>query len=75
MTNRLDSFINAYHHMYSERNDINRVVVTPDYVMKNWDNITYAMRILYLYPDYFIDIVKKKKYIPERNFFLPKIFS
>ena len=43
MTNSLDEFINAYHHMYSERNDIKRIVVTPDYVMNNWDNITYAM--------------------------------
>ena len=60
MKNSLDEFIDAYHHMYSERNDIKRIVVTPDYVMNNWDNITYAMRILYLYPDYFIDIVKRK---------------
>lgn len=74
MTNRLDSFINAYHHMYSERNDINRVVVTPDYVMKNWDNITYAMRILYLYPDYFIDIVKKKNTYLREIFFYQRFF-
>lgn len=74
MTNRLDSFINAYHHMYSERNDINRVVVTPDYVMKNWDNITYAMRILYLYPDYFIDVVKKKNTYLREIFFYQRFF-
>ena len=74
MTNNLDEFIDAYHHMYSERNDINRIVVTPDYVMENWDNITYAMRILYLYPDYFIDIVKRKNTYLQQLFFYQRVF-
>lgn len=74
MTNSLDEFIDAYHHMYSERNDIKRIVVTPDYVMNNWDNITYAMRILYLYPDYFIDIVKRKNTYLQEIFFYQRVF-
>lgn len=74
MKNNLDEFIDAYHHMYSERNDIKRVVVTPDYVMNHWDEITYAMRILYLYPDYFIDIVKKKNTYLRQLFFYQRIF-
>lgn len=74
MTNSLDEFVDAYHHMYSERNDINRIVVTPDYVMKNWDNITYAMRILYLYPDYFIDIVKRKNTYLQQLYFYQRVF-
>lgn len=72
--NSLDDFIDAYHHMYSERNDIKRIVVTPDYVMNNWDNITYAMRILYLYPDYFIDIVKRKNTYLQQVFFYQRVF-
>lgn len=72
--NSLDEFIDAYHHMYSERNDIKRIVVTPDYVMNNWDNITYAMRILYLYPDYFIDIVKRKNTYLQQVFFYQRVF-
>lgn len=75
MTNSLDEFIDAYHHMYSERNDIKRIVVTPDYVMNNWDNITYAMRILYLYPDYFIDIVKRKIHIYSKYSFIKEFFK
>ena len=74
MKNSLDEFIDAYHHMYSERNDIKRIVVTPDYVMNNWDNITYAMRILYLYPDYFIDIVKRKNTYLQQIFFYQRVF-
>ena len=74
MKNSLDEFIDAYHHMYSERNDIKRIVVTPDYVMNNWDNITYAMRILYLYPDYFIDIVKRKNTYLQQVFFYQRVF-
>ncbi len=72
--NDLDKFIDEYHHMYSERNDIMRIVVTPDYVMSNWDNITYAMRILYLYPDYFIDIVKKKNTYLQQLYFYQRVF-
>lgn len=74
MKNSLDDFISEYHHMYSERNDIKRVVVTPDYVMDNWDNITNAMRLLYLYPDYFIDIVKKKNTYFQEIFFYQRFF-
>lgn len=74
MKNSLDDFISEYHHMYSERNDIKRVVVTPDYVMDNWDNITKAMRLLYLYPDYFIDIVKKKNTYFQEIFFYQRFF-
>lgn len=74
MKNNLDDFIKEYHHMYSERNDIKRIVVTPDYVLENWDNITYAMRILYLYPDYFIDIVKRKNTYLQELFFYQRVF-
>lgn len=74
MTNNLDKFIDAYHHMYSERNDIKRIVVTPDYVMKNWDNITYAVRLLYLYPDYFLDIVKRPNTYLQEIFFYQRVF-
>ena len=74
-SNNLDEFIDAYHHMYSERNDIKRVVVTPDYVMKHWNEITYAMRILYLYPDYFIDIVKNKPFSKSKRNFRPCLFK
>lgn len=74
MKNNLDDFIKEYHHMYSERNDTKRIVVTPDYVLENWDNITYAMRILYLYPDYFIDIVKRKNTYLQELFFYQRVF-
>ena len=74
MTNKLDQYIDKYYHMYGERNDIDRIVVTPDYVMSNWDNITYAMRILYLYPDYFIDIIRRKDTLFQEIYFYQRIF-
>ena len=74
MKNSLDEFIDAYHHMYSERNDIKRIVVTPDYVMNNWDKITYAMRIIYLYSDYFIYIVKRKNTYLQYIYFNQRVF-
>ena len=58
--NRLDDFIDKYHNMYSERNDIKKIVVTPEYIENNREQVERAMRMFVLYPDYLIDIITPK---------------
>lgn len=71
--NRLDDFIDKYHNMYSERNDIKKIVVTPEYIENNREQVERAMRMFVLYPDYLIDIITPKdSYF--RLFFYQRVF-
>lgn len=54
---KLDNFIDEYHHMYSERNDVNKIVITKEYVEKNKEKLIQMVRLFALYPDYLIDII------------------
>ena len=72
-TNKLDQFIDRYYNMYSERNDIHKIVVTPEYIDKNREKIENAMRMFVLYPDYLLDIVTpKESYF--KLFFYQRVF-
>lgn len=56
-SSNLDKILDDYYDMLYERNDMNTIVITPQYVEDNRQWFEDMVRLLTLYPDYLIDII------------------
>ncbi len=56
----MDEILEEYYDTFLERNDMQRVVITPQYVEENRKYIEEIVRMLTLYPDYLIDVITPK---------------
>jgi len=69
----IDQVLDHYYATVLERNDMDRVVVTPQYVEANRDMFEQMVTIFTLYPDYLIDLITPKgSYF--KLFFYQRIF-
>ena len=53
----LDSFLDEYYDVILERNDEERVVITPDYINEHQKEMEDMVTLFTLYPDYLIDVI------------------
>ena len=53
----LDSFLDEYYDVILERNDEEKVVITPDYVNEHQKEMEDMVTLFTLYPDYLIDVI------------------
>lgn len=53
----LDSFLNEYYDVILERNDEEKVVITPDYINEHQKEMEDMVTLFTLYPDYLIDVI------------------
>ena len=56
-TKTVSDFLDKHYNIIMERNDMNRVVITPQYVEDNRAWFEEMVRIFTLYPDYLIDLI------------------
>jgi len=56
-SNNIETFLDKYYSTFMERNDMNQVVITPQYVEDHRQEMEEMVRILTLYPDYLIDLI------------------
>lgn len=52
----LDSFLDEYYDVILERNDEEKVVITPDYINEHQKEMEDMVTLFTLYPDYLIDV-------------------
>lgn len=53
----LDSFLDEYYDVILERNDEEKVVITPDYINEHQKEMEDMVTLFTLYPDYLIDVI------------------
>ena len=53
----LDSFLDEYYDVILERNDEEKVVITPDYINDHQKEMEDMVTLFTLYPDYLIDVI------------------
>ena len=63
-TSKIEAFLDEYYEVIQERNDFNKIVITPQYVDAHREEMEEMVRIFTLYPDYLIDLIT-----PENSFF------
>lgn len=63
-TNNLEEFLDEYYDTIIERNDLDRIVITPQYVDTHREWMEEMVRLFTLYPDYLIDVIT-----PSSSFF------
>jgi hypothetical protein len=71
--NNASLFLEKYYDVLYERNDLNKVIVTPQYVEENREFMEELVRTFTLYPDYLIDAVTPSGFYFEL-FFAQRIF-
>ena len=59
-TNNLDQILDEYYDVILERNDLNKIVITPEYVDTHRQEMEDMVRLFTLYPDYLIDAITPK---------------
>lgn len=59
-TNNLDQILDEYYDVILERNDLNKIVITPEYVDTHRQEMEDMVRLFTLYPDYLIDVITPK---------------
>ena len=57
MESSVEGFLDRYYDTFLERNDMEQVVVTPQYVDEHREFMEDMVRLFTLYPDYLIDII------------------
>ena len=57
LTNNLDIFLDEYYNVLFERNDGDRIVITPGYVDTHQEELEQLVTLFTLYPDYLIDVI------------------
>ena len=73
LTNNLDTFLDEYYNVLFERNDGDRIVITPGYVDTHQEELEQLVTLFTLYPDYLIDVITpKNSYF--KLFFYQRIF-
>ena len=60
----IDSVLDDYYETFYERNDVSKVIVTPQYVEDNREKMEQTVKMFTLYPDYLIDLI-----IPKSSYF------
>ena len=58
--NNVENVLDEYYNVLYERNDSNRVVITPEYIDSHLQQLEDVVRLFTLYPDYLIDIITPK---------------
>ena len=53
----LDNFLDEYYDVILERNDEEKVVITPDYINEHQKEMENMVTLFTLYPDYLIDVI------------------
>ena len=53
----LDNFLDEYYNVILERNDEEKVVITPDYINEHQKEMEDMVTLFTLYPDYLIDVI------------------
>lgn len=53
----LDNFLDEYYDVILERNDEEKVVITPDYINEHQKEMEDMVTLFTLYPDYLIDVI------------------
>ena len=53
----LDNFLDEYYDIILERNDEEKVVITPDYINEHQKEMEDMVTLFTLYPDYLIDVI------------------
>lgn len=53
----LDNFLDEYYDVILERNDEEKVVITPDYINEHQQEMEDMVTLFTLYPDYLIDVI------------------
>ena len=53
----LDNFLDEYYDVILERNDEEKVVITPDYINEHQKEMEAMVTLFTLYPDYLIDVI------------------
>ena len=56
-SNHLEEVLDRYYNTFMERNDMEQIVVTPQYVDDHREEMENMVRIFTLYPDYLIDLI------------------
>ena len=56
-TNNIEEVFDRYYNTFLERNDMEQIVVTPQYVDDHRGEMENMVRIFTLYPDYLIDLI------------------
>lgn len=56
-SNNIDTVLEKYYSTFCERNDMEQVVITPQYVEDHRKEMEEMIRIFTLYPDYLIDLI------------------
>ena len=72
-TNNLDQILDEYYDVILERNDLNKIVITPEYVDTHRQEMEDMVRLFTLYPDYLIDAITPKDSF-FKLFFYQRIF-
>lgn len=57
MVNNMEGFLDQYYDTIFERNDMQRVIITPQYIEDNREFVEDIARTFTLYPDYLIDVI------------------
>lgn len=69
----MEEFLDQYYDTMFERNDMQRVIITPQYVEENRQFMEDLVRLFTLYPDYLLDVVTPKdSYF--KLFFFQRVF-
>ena len=56
-SNSLEQAMDRYYNTFMERNDMEQIVVTPQYVDEHREEMENMVRMFTLYPDYLIDLI------------------
>ena len=56
-SNKIEGLLDRYYNTFMERNDMQQVVITPQYVEEHRDTMEQMVRLFTLYPDYLIDVI------------------
>lgn len=56
-SNRIEEMLDKYYNTFMERNDMQQVVITPQYVEEHRDTMEQMVRLFTLYPDYLVDLI------------------
>jgi len=56
-SSRIEEVLDNYYHTFMERNDMQQVVITPQYVEDNREKMEEMVRLFTLYPDYLVDLI------------------
>ena len=56
-SSKIESLLDKYYNTFMERNDMQQVVITPQYVEEHRETMEKMVTLFTLYPDYLIDVI------------------